>query len=97
MNNILINPKTGAEYENVPVRVAAEFLSTSPQAVRDGILGKTLPIGAVALNAGGKPRFIIPPERLKSWKNGYDLNISAAEKLLEKIKITAQVTADESH
>lgn len=40
-DKILINPETGKEYENVPVRVAAEFLSTSPQAVRDGIKLRT--------------------------------------------------------
>ncbi|MEE3428553.1 MAG: hypothetical protein VZQ55_06270 [Ruminococcus sp.] len=86
MNNILINPATGREYDNVPVKVAAQYLDTSPQAVRDGMIEGKLPIGFVAQNAGGKPRFTIPIKRLKAYVNADDLRLDSALELLESLK-----------
>lgn len=54
--NILINPKTGKEYENVPVRIAAEYLDVAPGLIRHGLIEKRLPIGTAfpPQSEGGK-------------------------------------------
>lgn len=76
MNNILINPKTGREYVNVPVTVAAEYLDIAPELIRHGLKEHTLPIGTAfpPQSAGGKWKFNIPIERLKAYSRGDDLN-----------------------
>lgn len=83
--NILINPKTGKEYENVPVTVAAEYLEIAPGLIRHGLIEKRLPIGTAfpPQSEGGKWKFNIPVERLKAYANAEDLKLSAAVELLK--------------
>ncbi len=88
--NILINPETGKEYVNVPVKVAAEYLGIAPGLVRYGLIEKSLPIGTAVSpqTEGGKFKFVIPPERLKAYKNGDDIKFDiAAEKILRYIEL----------
>lgn len=89
--NILINPKTGKEYENVPVTVAAEYLEIAPGLIRHGLIEKRLPIGTAfpPQSEGGKWKFNIPVERLKAYANAADLNHAAEinEKLDEVLKL----------
>ncbi len=83
--NILINPNTGQEYENVPVRIAAEYLDVAPGLIRHGLIEKRLPIGTAfpPQSEGGKWKFNIPVERLKAYANAADLKLSAAVELLK--------------
>lgn len=86
MNNILIDPKTGDEYIDVPPKVAAQFLGVTVLFIREGIKSGALPIGAaVQPTAGGKWIFNIPIERLRAYKEARDLDVRyALEKLLGK-------------
>ena len=45
IDKILINPKTGEPYKNVPPKVAAQYLHTTPKFVYDGLREQRLPIG----------------------------------------------------
>lgn len=89
--NILINPETEREYENVPVKVAAEYLDIAPGLIRHGLIEKTLPIGTAfpPQSEGGKWKFNIPIARLKAYANAADLNQAAeiSEKLDEVLKL----------
>ena len=88
MNNILINPKTGEEYIDVPPKVAAEYLGVTVLLVREGIKSGALPIGAaVQPTPGGKWIFNIPIARLKAYKEASDLNLKSA--LAELMKTSA--------
>lgn len=73
-DNILINPKTGQEYVNVPPKVAAKYLGVSEQFIYKGLKQKALPFGT-AIDAGKEWAFSIPVDRLKIYKNGLDLSM----------------------
>lgn len=64
IDKILINPRTGEPYKNVPPKVAAQYLDTTPKFVYDGLRGQRLPIGTAVLCKGGKWSYNIPLERL---------------------------------
>ena len=67
---MLINPNTGEEYINVPVKVAAEYLKFSYNSIYEGLKQGVLPFGLAVQGKGGKWSFLIPCERLKAYANG---------------------------
>lgn len=73
-DSILINPKTGEEYVNVPSKVAAKYLGVSEQFIYNGLKQNILPFGR-AVHTGKEWVFNIPVNRLKIYKNGLDLNM----------------------
>lgn len=48
IDKILINPKTGEPYKNVPPKVAAQYLDITPEFVYNGLREQRLPIGRLA-------------------------------------------------
>lgn len=73
-DNILINPRTGQEYEDVPPTVAAKFLDVAPTYIREGLKQGTLPIGSAVQGKGGRWSYNIPVGRLKMYKSGLDIS-----------------------
>lgn len=74
-NEILINPKTGQEFINVPPRVAAKYLNVSKDFVYDGLKQGRLHFGYAVQGAGGKWVFNIPVQRLKAYAYGLDMQV----------------------
>lgn len=74
MEELLINPKTGEEYVNVPSKVAAKYLGVSEQFIYNGLKQNILPFGR-AVHTGKEWVFNIPIQRLRIYKNGYDLDM----------------------
>ena len=64
IDKILINPKTGEPYKNVPPKIAAQYLDITPEFVYKGLREQRLPIGTACLFKGGKWSYNIPLERL---------------------------------
>ncbi|MBQ7505334.1 MAG: hypothetical protein IJT79_08475 [Ruminococcus sp.] len=90
MNNILIDPKTGEEYVDVPPSAAAKYLGVTVLLVREGLKSGALPIGAaVQPKPNGKWIFNIPIARLKAYREASDLNLKSA--LAELMKSTEGV------
>lgn len=58
------------EYNRVPVKVAAEYLGTSPQFIRIGLQQGRLPIGSAVQITNKKWTYYISPGLLKRFKNG---------------------------
>lgn len=77
MEELLINPKTGKEYVNVPPKIAARYLGVSEQFVYKGLKQGVLPFGT-AVDAGKEWMFNIPIQRLRVYKNGYDIDMLGA-------------------
>jgi len=72
MDNILINPKTGLEYDNVPVDIARKYLGVSKRFLYAALQQGNIPIGTAA-QLSGEWAYYIPAERLKAYKNAKDL------------------------
>ncbi len=67
-SKLLINPDTGEEYVNVPVKVAAKFLDFPESAMYEALKQNILPFGnAVKPINGTKWSFLIPIEHLKAY------------------------------
>jgi hypothetical protein len=83
------------EYDNVPVRVAAQYLGITEQAVRWGIRSGKLPIGTVSGKKG--TRCLIPPAKLIDWKEGMDVaeKIDAELKTISKLMEQGLITFDD--
>ena len=62
------------KYDNVPVRVAAEYLNVSQAFIRWQMKHNELLIGCVKRNPQGKCRYYISPGKLISYKTGKDYN-----------------------
>lgn len=75
MENLLIDPKTGQEYTDVPSAVAAKYLGVSTMFIREGLITQRLPFGSAVQVNGGKWSFNIPIARLKAYKEARDLDI----------------------
>ena len=60
------------KYDNVPVKIAAEYLGVSQQFVRWQMKHEKLPIGNVKTNPQGKSKYYISPGKLISYKTGKD-------------------------
>ena len=73
--SLLIDPRTGEEYVNVPTAIAARFLGINRHKMCEGIESGRLPIGS----AWKKEQwtYIIPCERLKAFALGYDVSALA--------------------
>lgn len=72
-HELLINPDTGAEYDDVPPTVAAEYLGVALNFVYKGLQKQTLPIGAAVQSDKGRWTYNIPCERLKAYASGIDV------------------------
>ena len=67
----LINPDTGEEYINVPVKVAAKYLDFPYTALYEALKQNRAPFGrAICPINGTKWSFLIPVERLKAYAEG---------------------------
>ncbi len=60
------------KYDNVPVKITAEYLGVSQQFVRWQMKHGKLPIGNVKTNPQGKNKYYISPGKLISYKTGKD-------------------------
>lgn len=72
-DKILINPKTGQEYDDVPPKVAAQYLGVALNFVYDGLKQKALPIGTAVQSERGRWTYNIPCDRLKAYASGVDV------------------------
>lgn len=72
-NNLLINPKTGQEYDDVPPTIAAKYLGVALNFVYDGLKQKALPIGTAVQSEKGRWTYNIPCDRLKAYASGIDV------------------------
>ena len=59
-DEILINPKTGQEYDDVPPTVAAKYLGVALNLIYEGLKKQTLPIGSAVQSDSGRWRYSIP-------------------------------------
>lgn len=67
-DDILIDPETGKEYINVPVKVAAKYLDFPVPAMYECLKQGKAPFGiGVVPTSGSKWSFVIPIDRLKAW------------------------------
>lgn len=66
-DKILINPKTGELYRNVPPKVAAQYLDITPDFVYKSMREQRLPIGTACQGKKGKWSYNIPVERLIAY------------------------------
>lgn len=73
--NLLINPKTGEEYVDVPPTVAAKFLGVAPTFIYNGLRQGRLPFGSAAQGDKGGWVYNIPAERLKMYATGIDISL----------------------
>lgn len=73
--NLLINPKTGEEYVDVPPTVAAKFLGVAPTFIYNGLRQGRLPFGSAAQGEKGGWVYNIPAERLKMYATGVDISL----------------------
>ena len=73
--NVLINPKTGEEYVDVPPTVAAKFLGVAPTFIYNGLRQGRLPFGSAAQGDKGGWVYNIPAERLKMYATGVDISL----------------------
>ena len=73
--NLLINPKTGEEYVDVPPTVAAKFLGVAPTIIYNGLRQGRLPFGSAAQGDKGGWVYNIPAERLKMYATGVDISL----------------------
>lgn len=68
---LLIDPETGQEYKNVPVKIAAEYIGWHVPALYEALKQRVIPIGSSVLPTNGtKWSFCITPERLRAWVKG---------------------------
>lgn len=72
-SELLINPKTGEEYVDVPPSIAAEYLGVALNFIYQGLQKHTLPIGAAVQSNKGRWTYNIPCERLKAYASGIDV------------------------
>lgn len=73
-DKILINPKTGEEYVDVPPKVAAKYLGVAHTLVYAGLQQGRLPIGS-AVKGEENWTYSIPCERLKAYARGVDISL----------------------
>ena len=78
MEELLINPKTGKEYVNVPPKVAAAYLDVGTPFMYEGLKQGVLPFGTAVQSQKGRWIFNIPIQRLRAYKNGYDIDMLSA-------------------
>jgi hypothetical protein len=72
--SLLIDPKTGEEFVNVPTEIAAQFLGINRHKLCDGLETGRLPVGA-AWKTGAHWVYHIPCGRLKAYALGLDISI----------------------
>ncbi len=89
--SILIDPMTGEEYENVPPKIAAEYLDIGIPSMYSGLKSGIFPFGSAIppQSEGGKWKFLIPVERLKAYKNASDLKFDYLIDMVESLKAGA--------
>lgn len=75
-DKILINPKTGQEYDDVPPTVAAKYLGVALNFIYEGIKKQTLPIGSAVQSDSGRWSYSIPCARLKTYASGADITVA---------------------
>lgn len=80
--DILIDPRTGEEYVDVPPTIAAKYLGVALNFIYDGLKKQVLPIGTAVQSEKGRWTYNIPVDRLKLYKYGLDLNF--LNKILNK-------------
>lgn len=73
-SDILINPKTGEEFVDVPPMVAAKYLDVALNFIYEGLKQQVLPIGVAVQSDKGRWTYNIPVDRLKTWKKATDMN-----------------------
>jgi hypothetical protein len=86
MTNILINPKTGTEYIDVPPKVAAAYLDVGTPFIYEGLKQGIFPFGTAVQTKKGRWAFNIPIERLKAYKQAADMKIENLIPLIEALK-----------
>lgn len=72
---VLINPKTGQEYVDVPPTAAAKYLGVALNFIYEGLKKQTLPIGSAVRNDSGRWTYNIPCARLKAYACGVDITL----------------------
>lgn len=72
-DKILINPKTGQKYDDVPPIVAAQYLGVALNFIYEGLKQKALPIGTAVQSDKGRWTYNIPCDRLKAYASGIDV------------------------
>lgn len=72
-DKILINPKTGQKYDDVPPTVAAQYLGVALNFIYEGLKQKALPIGTAVQSDKGRWTYNIPCDRLKAYASGVDV------------------------
>lgn len=82
--SLLIDPKTGEEYLNVPATVAAKFLGVALTFVYAGLQQQRLPIGSAAQGGRGTWCYSIPCERLKAYALGASVDIQTLAQTIAK-------------
>ena len=75
-DRILINPKTGQEYDDVPPTVAAKYLGVALNFIYEGLKKQTLPIGSAVQSDSGRWSYNLPIDRLKAYASGADITVS---------------------
>lgn len=78
ISSILIDPKTGEEFIDVPPTVAAKYLGVALNFIYDGLQKQVLPIGVAVQSDRGRWTYNIPVDRLKAYKQGADMNITTS-------------------
>lgn len=73
IDEILINPKTGQEYTDVPPTVAAKYLGVALNFIYEGLKKQKLPIGSAVQSDSGRWTYNIPCARLKAYAHGTDI------------------------
>lgn len=86
-NTLLINPKTGQEYDDVPPTIAAKYLGVALNFVYEGLKQRALPIGTAVQSDKGRWTYNIPCKRLKAYADGVDVlqTTQLLKKLLKKL------------
>ena len=80
IDEILINPKTGKPYKNVPPKVAAKYLDTTPEFIYKSMRDQRLPIGTACRFGGGKWSYNIPIKRLIDYATKCNVIVMSYEK-----------------
>ncbi|SCY03234.1 hypothetical protein [Ruminococcus sp. YE282] len=90
-NTILINPKTGQEYDDVPPTVAAKYLGVALNFIYEGLKKQKLPIGSALQSDSGRWTYNIPCARLKAYAHGTDIIQTAS--MIKKLFAGAERSA----
>jgi hypothetical protein len=86
INSILINPRTGQEFVDVPPKVAAAYLGVGTPFIYEGLKQGLFPFGVAVQTESGRWSFNIPVERLKAYKEATDMKIDSLIPMIEALK-----------